>query len=238
MSAPLIGVLGGMGPAATLDLLNKILEEAQASRDQDHVPVVTWNVPQIPDRQMALAGLGESPLPAMLRGIRALNAAGSSRIAIPCNTAHHWYEALQQESRAPIIHIADGAVASLLAMDRKLDRVGVICTRGTWNARLYQERLEKHSIACVTNTDEEMSDLFTPGCYAVKGGDLEVGAQLLEQAAQRLLERGAQSLLLACTEVPLAFHYRQSPLLSISIDSNRALAASCVRYWRNHYTVR
>jgi aspartate racemase len=230
MSEALIGVLGGMGPAATLDLLQKILEETPAGCDQDHVPVVTWNVPQIPDRQKALAGTGESPLPAMLKGIEALNTVGATRIAIPCNTAHHWFEALQAASRAPIIHIADAAVDSFLLAGNKPRVVGILATRGTWQARLYQDRLERHGITCMTNTDEEMEQLFTPGCYAIKRGELDKGAALLEHSARQLAARGAERLVLACTEVPLALAHTGSPLVAISTDSNRTLAAACVAY--------
>jgi aspartate racemase len=231
MSTPLIGVLGGMGPAATLDLLQKILEQTPASRDQDHVPVLTWNVPQIPDRQKALAGTGESPVPAMLRGIAVLNAAGATRIAIPCNTAHCWYDDLQRSSEAPIIHIADATSEALLGAGTKPRTVGIVATRGTWNARLYQDRLERLGIGCIANTDEEVVQWFTPGCYAVKRSEFDQGAALLEQAARALVDRGAERLVLACTEVPLAFDHSGSSLRSLSIDSNRALADACVHHW-------
>lgn len=231
MSEPLIGVLGGMGPAATLDLLQKILNETKAERDQDHVPVVTWNVPQVPDRQKAAAGIGESPVPAMLKGIAALNAIGAQRIVIPCNTAHYWFDALQVASAVPIIHIVDATVDLLQSQGRDTRTVGLLATRATLDAALYQRRLEQHGIACLENTAEEMETLFTPGCYAVKRGDFAAGGALLEQAAQQLVARGAQRLILACTEVPLAFEHIRSALLPISVDSNRALALACVRYW-------
>jgi aspartate racemase len=119
----LIGVLGGMGPLAAVDFLHKRIASAPAKRDQDHVPTLVWNVPQIPDRQKALAGTGPSPLPAMLEGIARLNAAGASRIVIPCNTAHIWFDDLQSASQAPIIHIAD---ATITALPDDIGTVGLI----------------------------------------------------------------------------------------------------------------
>lgn len=231
MNEPLIGVLGGMGPAATIDLLQKILQETVAEHDQDHVPVVCWNVPQIPDRQKALTGRGESPVVAMKKGVAALNAAGATRIVIPCNTAHYWFAELQLYSRAPFIHIADASVSCLPAPSTDFHTVGILATRGTWDARLYQNRLEPKGIASITSTIEEMEDLFTPGCYAVKRGDITLGGHLLEKAGQALLARGAQRLLLACTEVPVGFDAISSDLAAFSIDSNRALARACVDYW-------
>jgi aspartate racemase len=231
VNEPLIGVLGGMGPAATVDLLQKILQETAALCDQDHVPVVCWNVPQIPDRQKALTGRGESPVAAMKKGIAALNTAGATRIVIPCNTAHYWFNELQGFSKAPLIHIADTGVDSLAVTSPVVQKVGILATRGTWDARLYQDRLEAKGIVCVSNTDEEMENFFTPGCYAVKRGEATTGGSLLEQAGQALLARGAERLVLACTEVPVGFDAISSKLTEISVDTNRTLARACVDYW-------
>ena len=82
---PVLGVLGGMGPLATVDFLKKLIEETPATRDEDQIPVVAWSVPQIPSRPAAITGNGESPLPAMLAGIRTLKAAGAVALAIPCS---------------------------------------------------------------------------------------------------------------------------------------------------------
>ena len=89
---PVLGVLGGMGPLATVDFLRKLIEETPAARDEDHLPVIAWSVPQIPDRPAAITGNGESPLPALLAGVHTLKAAGAVALAIPCNTAHYWYD--------------------------------------------------------------------------------------------------------------------------------------------------
>ncbi|TFW10248.1 aspartate/glutamate racemase family protein [Oxalobacteraceae bacterium OM1] len=231
MSGPLIGVLGGMGPAATLDLLQKILQSTPAARDQDHVPVVTWNVPQIPDRQKAMAGTGPSPVPAMLDGIRALNTAGATHIVIPCNTAHRWFDELQAASAAPIVHIADATLA-LLQQAPGLRKVGLLATRVTSEAGFFQSRFAAHGIECLVTSDAEQDALFTPGCYAVKRNALDDGGKLLEAAAQALIDRGAERLVLACTEVPVGLQHIASPLAARSIDPTMALALSCVRIWQ------
>ncbi len=172
MSTPLIGVLGGMGPLATVDLLHKIVEETPASRDQDHVPVVAWNVPQIPDRQQALAGTGESPLPTLLHAIRQLNRLSVSHIVVPCNTAHHWFEALTEASDAPLLHIADVTLHALTQADEAKAsprKIGLIATHGTLTAGWYQQRFATQLGAeTVVPNEQEMTALFVPGCYAVK----------------------------------------------------------------------
>ena len=237
MKTPLIGILGGMGPLAAVDLMQKMLEETAAASDQEQIAVVCWNVPQIPDRQRALAGIGASPLPAMLEGIAALNKAGATRIVVACNTAHYWFDALSAASPAPLLHIVDATLTMLAspgsvdAADR-IGTVGLVATQGTLDADLYQSRLAAYGLACIVPDIDAMRLLFTPGCYAIKQGRMSEGAALLHATAQHLVERGAQRLLLACTEVPLALSHGNSDLLPICIDPTRALARACAEYWR------
>ncbi|GKW33983.1 aspartate racemase [Pectobacterium carotovorum subsp. carotovorum] len=236
MSTPLIGVLGGMGPLATVDLLHKIVEETPASRDQDHVPVVVWNVPQIPDRQQALAGTGESPLPALLHAIRQLNRLSVSHIVVPCNTAHHWFDALTEASDAPLLHIADATLHALTQADKAKAsprKIGLIATHGTLNAGWYQQRFAAQlGVETVVPNEQEMTTLFVPGCYAVKRGELQHGGRLLDKLAAQLVERGAERLVLACTEVPPSLEAVSSRWRDISIDPTRTLAQACVRIWQ------
>lgn len=226
-----IGILGGMGPLATVDLMAKIIADTPATRDQDHVPVVAWNVPQVPDRQRALAGEGPSPLPAMQEGIGHLNRAGATCIAIACNTAHHWYDALQVQSATPILHIAQVTLEALRSGMQDNGPVGLIATHGTLQARLYQDLLEPAGIACITPDEEQMASLFVPGCYAVKRGELDAGGRLLERIGEALVAAGATRLVLACTEVPVGLERIHSPLLPVCIDPTLALARACIAHW-------
>lgn len=232
----LVGILGGMGPLATVDLMAKIIAHTPATCDQDHIPVVAWNVPQVPDRQRALAGDGPSPLPAMQEGIARLNDAGATCIAIACNTAHHWHDALQAASSAPILHIARITLAALLreqgSATGPVGPVGLIATDGTLAARLYQDLLERAGIDCLVPDAQQMRTLFVPGCYAIKRGAVDDGGRLLETLADALVARGATRLLLACTEVPVGLERVGSRLLPICIDPTLALAQACIAHYR------
>ncbi|MFP1921001.1 aspartate/glutamate racemase family protein [Lonsdalea quercina] len=233
MTDCLIGVLGGMGPLATADLVQKIIVSTPADRDQDHVPLVVWNVPQIPDRQKALAGTGPSPLPVLLKAIRALNQLPLSHIVIPCNTAHHWFDALAAASRAPLLHIADATLAVMREHVTVPPEVtGLIATQGTLRAGWYQQRLAATGNEVLEPTPQEMEELFVPGCYAVKRGELVEGGVLLEQLAERLADRGATRLILACTEVAPALAAVNSRWQTRSIDTTQALAQACVELWQ------
>lgn len=233
MSEPfLLGVLGGMGPLATLDFQRRLLEATPAQSDQQQLPSVVWNVPQIADRQKALAGTGPSPLPQLIHGIRVLNQAGASHIAIPCNTAHHWYDALSEASAAPILHIVDATLAALEQEANTPQRVGMIATKGTLDAGWYQQKLAARGIEVVEPTPEELAQWFVPGCYAVKRGALKEGGELLTQQALALFARGAQKLILACTEVPVALQAVDAPFLHLTFDPAQALAERCSQLWQ------
>jgi aspartate racemase len=228
---PRLGVLGGMGPLATVDFLRKIVLATPATTDQNHLATIVWNVPQIPDRLRAIAGTGPSPLPAMLEGIAWLNAAGAQRIAIPCNTAHLWFDELAAASAAPLIHIGAAALAAF-RRTRRSGSIGLIATRATTASAMYQELFEAQGFPVVTLSDDDLEEVFEPGCAAIKSNRLAEGGALLEAAGRRLLARGAQTLLLACTEVPVALEHAKSELLPDCVDATQALAEACVDYWR------
>lgn len=235
MSKPLLGVLGGMGPLATVDFLQKLIEETPASRDQDHIPVITYSVPQIPDRPPAITGNGESPLPHMLEGVRTLKRAGATAVAIACNTAHYWYDDLVAESGMPVLHIADAACVDLAG----LQRVGLLATQGTIAAGFYQSRLAARGIECLLSSDDEQRTLVLPAIECVKRNDLAQAYTLATRAARRLLTqgpRGAQRIIMGCTEIPLALDYQPSGVAEHCIDATRALARACVRWWQSSKT--
>ncbi|MFN8914145.1 MAG: aspartate/glutamate racemase family protein [Betaproteobacteria bacterium] len=110
---PTLGVLGGMGAMATVDFLRKLVEATPAERDQEHIPLIVRFCPEVPDRAAALAGSGPSPQPALVAAAVELAAAGAQALAIPCNTAHYWYDALCAAVPIPILHIVDAALAEL-----------------------------------------------------------------------------------------------------------------------------
>lgn len=123
---PSRNVLGGMGPLATTDFLRKVIDATPASKDQDHIPVVVWSVPQIPDRSASIFGSGESPWPTIREGVRRLEQVGAGCIAFACNTAHCWYEELRKGCGVLLLHIGDTAAERLV--ERGAARVVLGCT--------------------------------------------------------------------------------------------------------------
>ncbi|MFN7085393.1 MAG: aspartate/glutamate racemase family protein [Burkholderiales bacterium] len=229
----LLGVLGGMGPLATVDFLGKLIAETPARCDAEHIPVVVYSVPQIPDRPRAILENGKSPLPAMLEGIRTLKQAGATCVAIPCNTAHYWYDELVREGGLPIPHIADAACSRLVTSGISAATVGLIATKGTIAAGFFQERLAARGYRCLTNTAQDLDTLVLPAIECVKRNDLDEAHRLATNAAQRLQREGAQAIILACTEIPLAIERQPAAIAAPCIDATRALAQACVAWWRS-----
>lgn len=229
MTRKRLGILGGMGPLATVDFLQKLIEETPAGRDQDHIPVIAYSVPQIPDRPAAITGNGESPLPHMLEGIQTLKRAGANAVAIACNTAHYWHDDLVRQGGLPILHIADAACAAL--PPNNIQRVGLLATQGTLAAGFYQSRFRERHFDCVLSSDDEQQMLVLPAIDGVKRNDLAAAHALATQAARRLIERGAQVIVMGCTEIPLAIEHQPSDVSVYCIDATRALARACVAWW-------
>jgi len=223
-----VGILGGMGPAAAIDLQAKILAATPAATDAGHLPLVVWNVPQVPDRVAAVLGHGESPVPAMLAGVRALEAAGCEAFAIACNTAHHWAGELAAGAGIPLLHIADAAIAEMAAQPAPPLRVGLLATRGTLAAAFYGERLARHGFDWIVPTGEEQADLVDRAIARVKAGDIAAARAPFEDAARALAGRGADLLLLGCTELPLAAAGADCPVPVL--DASTALARAIVAW--------
>ena len=225
--AGILGVLGGMGPLATLDFLRKLLDAPPARADQEHLPVVTASIPQIPDRTAAFRGLGESPLPALIAIGERLKRAGAGLVVMPCNTAHLWFEPLQQALDLPMLHLVDAALDETVALVRPGARVGLLGTAATVESRLYTDRRDD-GLAWLLPTADEMDTLVMPGIEAMKAGDMAAATALLQRAAGALAGRGAEALLLGCTEIPLVLDNANAPVPVV--DATAALARRCVAW--------
>lgn len=221
-----LGVLGGMGPAATADLLTRIVESTPACRDQDHLPVLVRCIPQIPDRTDALLGRGPSPAAKLAQGARELRRAGAQVLAIACNTAHHWYPEIRDAFGAQVLHVAD-AVTEALRSRGGGTRVGLLATSGTLVSGFYQQRLQAAGYEVLVPAPGDQVQCVDRAIREAKSGRWDAARRPARAAAQALIARGAQQVVLGCTELPLAL--ARSPLSPRLLDANQALAEACVR---------
>jgi aspartate racemase len=232
-SAPrrgILGILGGMGPLATADFFAKLVALTPAEDDAMHVPVLVASLPQIPPRVPAILDNGESPLPMLVAVRNRLVAAGATTIAMPCNTAHHWYDALSRGG-PPMLHIADAAITALRRLAPRPARVGLVATTGTLVSGFYQERLAQAGYASLLPEADDLARDIVPAIAAVKSGRLHQGGEGFVRAARALRVRGADAVILACTEVPPAVAAVGKPADVPCVDATEALAAACVAAW-------
>jgi len=199
----LVGIIGGMGPDATVDFMSRILQVTPASTDQDHVRMVVENNPRIPSRQAAMRGEGESPGPAIAAVAARLEAMGADFLVMPCNLAHAWQSDIEAVTNIPFISIVEESVRG--ALDRSDDEcaVGLMTTPGCFTAGLYQQALAASGRPVITQTPEEMAEAMS-FVEQIKSGNRSHEVALgLRDLADQLVDRGAKVLIAACTEFPL-----------------------------------
>ena len=218
-----LGILGGMGPAASAEFVNRLIAQTSASCDQEHIPFVLWSDPRVPDRSTSLRNKDDLPLSWLLDGIRGLKSAGCNCIVIPCNTAHFWFDEMKKQAswNSKIIHIVDSVVDALQDVNVTNSTIGIIGTQATIELGLYQYKLNKLGWNCITPTKEEMDTLVQPAINLIKANNNEAAQPLIMTVVNRLIDSGAKAVVLGCTELPLAVKQTEEkgiPLIN-SIDS-------------------
>jgi aspartate racemase len=202
-----IGVIGGMGPAATADFLARLVRHAGAARDSEHPRVLVDSNPQVPDRNAALAGTGPSPGPALAAMARGLAAQSAEILAMPCNAAHGWAGDIRAATDLPFIDMIDATVAA--ATSAGVRTAGLIGVAATIGAGLYQARLAAHGIGPVLPDPAAVAAIVA----RVKAGDTGPDARGAAAAlAAALREAGADTIIAACTEIPLVLDAGNCPL--------------------------
>jgi aspartate racemase len=215
-----LGILGGMGPAATAEFYRRLVEQTPASCDQAHIPVIVWADPTVPDRSASLINRDDLPWAKLKQGILGLKDAGCDHIVIPCNTAHFWYDRMNKLG-VPITHIVDSVAEELKSMNVHSGTIGILGTKATMSLGLYQHYLGGKGWSCVTPSTHEMDKYVQPAIELIKSNDIEAARELLMNAIENLMKWGVSAVVLGCTELPLAVketHYKNIPLIN-SIDS-------------------
>jgi len=199
MTNKIAGVIGGMGPDATVDFMARVIQATPGSIDQDHVRLLVDQNPKVPNRQAAQAGRGENPGPSMAAMAKGLEQAGADFLVMPCNTAHAFAEPVRSAVSIPLVSIIDVTVDAC----RQYEDIGILTTPGCLDAGLYQDALSRARIAAVLPTDDEVAELMSL-VAAIKGGDRsEPIARGMQPLAAALVDRGAQAIIAGCTEIPL-----------------------------------
>ncbi len=231
MRGKVLGVLGGMGPLATADFQQKLVLATRAGCDQEHIPVIVYGDCTTPDRTAAVLGTGPSPLPQLLAGIEFLNAAKVAAIAIPCNSAHCWHKEMAEASLAPVLHIVEASARQVQRNNARTQRVGVLSTEGTHRMGIYKSTLERLGFEVVTPTQDEFQRLVSPGIADIKANRHHDAEAKFDEAADLLIERGAQQIILGCTEIPLGMRPRTLANPTTIVDSTQALVTAVLDHF-------
>lgn len=231
MKTAFLGVLGGMGPLATADFLRKLVKKTPAEVDQSHIPVLLYGDCTIPDRTANVLGHGASPLPQLLAGVRFLNEQGARAICIPCNSAHCWYDEMQAASSVPLIHIVEASAQQVRIKTPRATTVGVLSTLGTHRMGLYRKTLARSGYTVVSPTEHEFETLVSPAIAMNKANQWSEAEHLYDAAAQHLWDRGAEIIVLGCTEIPFGMERQCRAQPSKFVDSNDALVDAVLSHF-------
>lgn len=221
-----LGIIGGLGPMATVYFMELIIKMTDVKRDQDHMRIYLQSLPDTPDRTAYICGENdENPLPFFVRAGTSLAEQGADFIAIPCVTAQYFYQELTDSLNIPVIHLIAGLIDEI--KDKKIQKVGILATNGTIQSKLLQSQFLQNGIGVVIPEPKEQKSIMDIIYNQIKAGkpvDLE---QFIE-VVNHLKEQGAEKIILGCTELSLI--KRDYKIDSDCVDVLDVLAKNTVLY--------
>ena len=215
-----LGILGGMGPMAGAYFYGRVIANTDSAGDSEHLPVILFADPRVPDRSSHLVSGGADPLPWLASGVMTLRKAGAEVVAIPCNTAHAYL------SRMSVPHglVADMPRLALAALQaRGARKIGLLSTRGTVASGVYRIAAEEVDIGLLTLPWESNTSLEGL-IYRQKAGETVLADEYLPYI-RWLLDVGADAVVLGCTEISVAFSGNASSLI---VDALEVLAREVI----------
>ena len=204
MREKIVGVIGGMGPEATVDFMRRLIRSTPANDDSDHIRMIVDNNPKIPSRIKALIdGTGESPGPTMAKMAVNLAFQGAGVIVIPCNTAHFYYDEVSAAVEIPVLNMIDLTVEAVISENPEINTAGLLASDAVVKTGLYSKAFQDHSISLRIPSSRLQENLMS-SILRIKRG--YVGPEVrdaLALAAHDLIKQGARVLLVACTELSI-----------------------------------
>lgn len=197
-----IGIIGGMGPLATCDLFRKIIEITDACKDQDHVRVCIDSNTEIPDRTAAILHGGADPVPELIKSALRLQGMGADVLIMPCNTAHYFYHQVSRFAEVPYLNMLEETADAI--QKKGIHKVGLLATDGTIQSGVYKAVFDKAGIEMVTPDDKGQACVMSLIYDGVKAGNYSIDTSGFLAAVEDLQCRGAEVMVLGCTELPCA----------------------------------
>ena len=201
MTKTTLGVIGGLGPIATSYFMELIIKITDAETDQEHLDMIIYNRPSIPDRtSYILDKTKPNPLPPIVDIGKTLTKEGAGYIAIPCITAHYFYDTLKKEISVPIVDIVAETVEHL--KENGVRNVGIMATDGTVTSGLFQKALERNGMTAVLPSKECQQYVMDLIYNCVKAGK-PIDMDKFDSVKKELKNNGADAIILGCTELSL-----------------------------------
>ena len=201
-----VGIVGGVGPEASNKFCELLIKNTSAKRDQENIPFLHFCNPHIPDRTDFIMGNGEDPTGDLIETSRALELAGVDFLVIPCNTAHYFLSQIQAGVSIPIVDMTKVLVKSVLSGYPPIKKIGLLATTGSIQGEIYQNYFSSVGIEVVLLGDEDQENLVMGAIYGdagIKAGKKILPKRKLRKATDKLVDMGAEAIVLGCTEIPL-----------------------------------
>lgn len=230
MREKILGIIGGMGPEASALLYMKMIKATKVKKDQEHFRIIIDSNPKIPDRTRAILGLGESPVPYIINTAKNLEKMGVEIACIPCMTSHYFFDEIQAGVEMKIMNALEELNSYLKENYKGIRNIGVLATTGTRNTKIFDKYLKDMSI--IYPDDRYQDDYVMEAIYGegtgIKSGVTEGRpVELLKEAGEHLIGKGAEVVILGCTEIGLVL--RKDSLSKPSVDPMDVMAEAMVK---------
>ncbi len=204
MAKKIVGIIGGMGPEATVDLMHRVVAATPADDDADHFRMLVDNNPGVPSRIKALIeGGGESPVACLVGMAQGLEHQGADFLTIPCNTAHHYYQEIAAAVKIPVINLIELTAGHIRQQQPELRKVGLLASDAVQRISLYEPSFAKYDIDVLYPKDENQKSVMAVIRSIKAKKQTQAQLEAYRQAARGLVEQGAECLIVACTELSL-----------------------------------
>jgi len=228
MANKIVGVVGGMGPEATVDLMRRVIQATPAQDDIDHIRMIVDNNPKVPSRiEAIIEGTGESPAPTLAEMARKLEAHGADFLVIPCNTAHYYLNDIRSAVSVPVIDMIELTVDAVLRENPSIDTAGLLASKAVLQTDLYMKRFQERGVDLIYPQTKLQAELMTAIGTIKTGNYGTTERNALRSCTQNLLARGAEALIIACTELSIIADALNPELKAY--DSAQILAETVVR---------
>ena len=226
MKKKILGIVGGMGPMATVECFRMIVENTMSSNDQDHIRILIDNNTCVPDRTKAILDNGDSPVPYLVDSANKLKSIGADFVIIPCNTSHYFIDEIKDKCSIYILNMIEETAKFI--REKKIKKVGLLATTGTVKGKIYEKVFDSYGISIILPSEEEQRIIMEFIYDGVKAGNLKYDTSLYMNIVNTMFDNGAETMVLGCTEIPVGM--KMYNLSYPCVDAMKALALASIQY--------